>query len=327
MNEMIIYNSGLQSTFQDLGRWGHQSMGYSVGGAMDTFALQAANLLTENDPGEACIEMLMMGIEVSFTRNTVIAITGADMRPEINGKPVEMWVSHWLKAGDRLKMNSAVTGMRAYLSVKGGFAIKPYLGSKSTGIQEKTGWRGGSLLLNGYKVGVNGENLLKFKQRRFRKKCIPGYYTSSEKEIRVIGGPFEDHFSAKGLDVFYHTLYRVGNDINRVGYRLEGEPIEQKVEAGQLISLSMATGSIQVPGGGQPIILCVERRTHGGYPVIATVTSTDMARVGQCRTGDVIHFQKISVEEAHRNLKEQELLLRQGKALETRWTRMRDGWE
>lgn len=323
MQEMIIVNPGMQSTIQDLGRWGYQNLGYSVDGAMDSFALRAANMLVGNDTGEAAIEMTMMGMEVYFTTDAIIAVTGADMKPCIGKEPVSMWASHTVKAGEHLKLGVASVGMRAYLAVRGGFALEPFLGSCSTGIQEKTGHNGGSPLKKDEHLTLKRPHHSVFLQRTFSADCIPSYYRQNAKEIRVIGGPFEDSFTQKGLDTFYHTPFKVGNDVNRVGYRLEGIPIEQRVSKGKLISLSMATGSIQVPGGGNPIILCVERRTHGGYPVIATVTSTDMARVAQCRPGDTIRFRKIPLWEAHQNLIAEHHLLEEKGALENSLTIMK----
>ena len=311
MYEMKINDPGLQSTLQDLGRWGFQSKGYSVGGAFDQFALKAANLLVGNDPGEAGIEMMFKGMEITFPCKTVVAMTGADMKPSLNGRSVDMWTSYVVKPGDTLKMGMADAGLRAYLSVRGGFLVTPFLGSKSISVQETVGSCGGTPLKKGsvlpIRESVVSDDVL---MKRIAPDCIPDYYRASNKEIRVVAGNFDDQFTQKGIETFYNTEFIVGNDINRVGYRLEGETLEQKVEAGRLISTSMTTGSIQVPGGGQPIILCVERRTHGGYPVIATVVSVDIAKVAQCQPGDRIRFKKVSLEEAHRLLREREAVLR-----------------
>ncbi len=318
MYNIIVHDPGLQSTIQDFGRWGYQSKGYSVGGAMDQFALKTANILVGNDPGEACIEMTLKGVEVTFPCRTVIAVTGADMQPILNGKPIEMWASYLVKPGDVLSLGIASVGLRTYLSVKGGFALKSFLGSKSTSLQEKTGSNEGKTLQKGSSIPVSCSNISDdYVPKKLKADLIPAYYYENCKEIRVIEGPFEDYFTQKGIQTFYESEYIVGNDINRVGYRLEGSPIEHKKEAGQMISLSMTTGSIQVPGGGLPIILCVERRTHGGYPVIATVASVDMSKIAQCRAGDKIRFVKISIEEAHRLLQERESLLHNESAMKT----------
>lgn len=318
MFNIIVHDPGLQSTIQDLGRWGYQSKGYSVGGAMDQFALKAANILVGNDPSEACIEMTLKGVEITFPCRTVIAVTGADMKPRLNEKPIEMWTSYLIKSGDVLKFEVALVGLRTYLSVKGGFAFKPFLGSKSTSLQEGTGSNEGMALQKGCTLPMSFSIMSDdYIPRKLKANLIPSYYHENCKEIRVIEGPFEDYFTQKGIQTFYESEYIVGNDINRVGYRIEGPSIEHKGEAGQMISLSMTTGSIQVPGGGLPIILCVERRTHGGYPVIATVASVDMSKIAQCRSGDKIRFVKISIEEAHRLLIEQESLLNNEYSMKT----------
>ncbi|MBA1336629.1 MAG: Allophanate hydrolase 2 subunit 2 [Firmicutes bacterium] len=317
MYEITVNDPGLQSTIQDLGRWGYQSKGYSVGGAMDHFALKAANILIGNDPGEACLEMTFKGVEVTFPCRAVIAVTGADMKPSLNGKPLEMWASYLVNSGDVLKLGVAQAGLRTYLSVKGGFAFKPFLGSKSTSLQEKSGSNAGQALQKGSTLPISFSDIPDdYAPKKMKASLIPAYYHENRKEIRVIGGPFEDSFTQKGIQTFYDSEYTVGHEISRVGYRLEGQPIEYEGEAGRLISLSMTTGSIQVPGGGMPIILCAERRTHGGYPVIATVISVDMSKVAQCRPGDKIRFVKVSLEEAHRLLKERENLLHDDSTME-----------
>lgn len=308
--KLVINDPGALSTIQDIGRWGHQDKGYSVSGAMDHFALKAANILVGNDPGEACLEMTFNGVKATFQCEAVIAITGADMKPCLNGKPIDMWASHLINNGDTIEFGIAQSGFRTYLSIKGGFDFKPFLGSKSTTLQEKSGSNAGQALKRGDILPITFSSTTgDYIQRRINGSFIPDYYRQNHKIIRVIAGPFETHFTDKGIKTFYETIYTVGNENNRTGCRLEGQPIEHKGEAGRMISVSVTAGSIQVPGGGLPIILCTERRTHGGYPIIATVASVDMPKVAQCKPGDRISFVKISLEEAHRLLREQKDLL------------------
>lgn len=317
MHVITITDPGILSTLQDLGRWGYQHKGYSVGGAMDHFALKVANMLVGNDFGEACLEMTFKGIEAIFRCKAMIAITGADMRPSLNGEPLEMWSSYVVDSGDILKFQAAQSGMRTYMSIKGGFDFKPFLGSKSTSVQEKLGSDMGQALHKGSVLPiVTYVRTYDNTPKRLRRSIIPDYYQKNYKRIRVIGGPFEDYFTHESIQTFYKTEYTVGHGVNRVGCRLEGQPLKTKGEAGRLISVGMTTGSIQVPGRGLPIILCAERRTHGGYPVIATVASVDMPKVAQCRPGDIIKFVRITLEEAHSLLKEQENMFKDSSLME-----------
>ena len=317
MHAITINEPGLQSTIQDLGRWGYQHKGYTVSGAMDHFALKVANILVGNAPGQACIEMTFKGVEVVFPCRTVIAITGADMKPSLNGRPIDMWTSCLVNPGDTLRLGFAQLGMRAYLSVKGGFCQEDFLQSKSTSMQEGSGSNKGQALYKGSFLPIVFNKIpCSYTSRRMKNEFIPTYYKKRNKEIRVIEGPFEECFTNKSIQTFYGSEYTVSNEINRVGYRLKGSSLEFKGKVGRLISVSMSTGSIQVPGEGLPIILCVERRTHGGYPVIATIISVDMSKIAQCSPGDKVSFTKVTLDEAHKFLKEREDILNSASSYE-----------
>jgi len=306
MSKIIFKEAGLFTTIQDLGRWGYQSEGFCISGAMDHFALKVANLLVGNNFGEACLEMTFKGAEIQFIGDTLIALAGADMLPEINRKPIKQWRTIRINSGDILTLKSAKSGFRSYLSVKSGFEVPVVLGSKSTTSRERMGGFKGRAIKKGdiIKINNNINNHSKLRYFRLKDAYIPKY-SNNIKRIRVIDGSYSENFSEKGINTFYNSLFLVSTDIDRTGYRLEGSLIEHKVDAGRLISGAMVTGAIQVPGSGKPIILTTERRTHGGYPVIATVATVDLPIIAQSKPEDKIKFELIDLAKAQDLLKQE----------------------
>jgi len=306
MSELLFKDGGYFTTIQDLGRWGSQSQGFCISGAMDHFALKVVNLLVGNNLREACLEMTFKGAEIQFTGDVLIALTGADMLPEINRKPINQWKTISINSGEILTLKSAQSGLRTYLSAKSGFDIPIILRSKSTTPREKIGGFKGRTIKKGdiIKTNNNFNNQKELKYFKLKDQYIPKY-DSKIKKIRVIDGPYSENFTEKGIKTFYDSLFLVSTDIDRTGYRLEGPLIEHKVDAGRLISGAMVTGAIQVPGSGKPIILTAERRTHGGYPAIATVATVDLPIIAQSRPGDKFKFELIDLAEAQNLLKKE----------------------
>jgi len=299
MGELLFKDGGYLTTVQDLGRWGSQSQGFCISGAMDHFAVKVANLLVGNNFREACLEMTFKGVEIQFKGANIISITGADMLPEINNTPIPQWKTISINSGDILTFKSAQSGLRTYLSIKGGFDVPIILGSKSTTPREKMGGFMGRAIRKGdvIKTNFNFSKQKELQCFQLKDEYIPKY-DNKIKKIRVIKGPYSENFTEKGIKTFYNSIFSVSADIDRTGYRLEGPFIEHKVDAGRLISGAMVTGAIQVPGSGKPIILTVERRTHGGYPTIATVASVDLPIVAQSRSGEKLKFKSIDLIEA-----------------------------
>lgn len=307
MGELLFKDGGYFTTIQDLGRWGSQSQGFCISGVVDHFALKIANLLVGNSLGEACLEMTFKGAEIQFTGDTLIALTGADMLPEINRKPINQWKTISINSGDILTLKVVKSGLRTYLSIKGGFDIPVVLGSKSTTPREKIGGFKGRAIKKGdiIKTSNNLNNQKELKYFQLRDQYIPKY-DSKIKKIRVIDGPYSENFTEKGIKTFYDSLFLVSTDIDRTGYRLEGPTIEHKIDAGRLISGAMVTGAIQVPGSGKPIILTAERRTHGGYPAIATVATVDLPIIAQSKPRDNFKFELIELAKAQDLLKQED---------------------
>lgn len=291
----LTENPGVLTTIQDEGRYGYEQFGMSPAGPMDLRAFRTANLLVGNPPEESTLEATVLGPALRFDQDNVVAITGADMGPILNGQPCPMYQAVAVRAGDQLKLGAAKTGCRAYIAFAGGLDVPLVMGSRATALQNQVGGYQGRKLSKGDAVGFRAPNP---SLPLPRTAPIP---TSQGREvtIRVVLGPQDDAFTEEGVKTFLSQPYAVSKDFDRMGCRLEGPVIQHKTD-GNIISDGMVTGAIQVPTSGQPIIMLAERQTVGGYTKIATVISADLPLVGQRKTGDVIRFQAVTVEQAHR---------------------------
>lgn len=305
MGEIRIKNPGLLTLIQDNGRYGYQQFGVPVSGVMDSFSHRVANILVGNNENEALLEVTILGPEVEFMNDSLIAITGGDLSPVLNGNLIPMWESICVRKGDTLGFGQVKNGCRSYIAFAGGIQVEKVMGSRSTYAKAKIGGLHGGNLKSGdiLKIGDLEDNLTFTKYRKLPDKYIPTY--SNSIEVRVILGPQDDYFTEKGLDKFLSTEYKVTNECDRMGYRLEGEVIEH-VNSGDIISDGINFGAIQVPSHGQPIIMMADRQTAGGYTKIANVISIDLPKIGQAKPGDCIRFKKVTIHEAQRILKETE---------------------
>ena len=300
-----VLQPGILTILQDLGRYGFSQFGVPPSGALDPFSLRVANLLVGNREGEACLEITLMGLKLKVLKEIVIAITGGDLSPTLNGEPLEMWRTHLLIEGDLLEFKGVRRGCRAYLAICGGFDVPLLMESKSTYLSGKFGGYEGRPLKCGdilYTSDVPiSLNRLGF---RFPKEDIPSF--EKETILKVVLGPQDDHFTEKGMKTFSSSLYRVTPQCDRMGLRLDGPQIERRPDVEEsIISEGLMPGSIQVPGDGKPILILTELVT-GGYTKIATVISTDLPKVAQLKPGDWVRFDPISIEIAHQLLRQQE---------------------
>jgi biotin-dependent carboxylase-like uncharacterized protein len=283
---------GLFTTVQDLGREGFGPMGVSPSGAADSIALRAGNWLVGNPPNAAGLEMTLLGGTFLFPQGGIVALTGSDF-----GAPIPMWTSVNLESGATLRLGSTQSGARCYLCIQGGIIVKLFLGSASTHVLSGLGGLEGRALRKGDVLSI-GEADASFPNRTIS----PMAY---RKCIRVTAGPQSKWFPHSSL---YGGAYRVTEEANRMGLRLDGPPIPSPSGA-KMITEGVSLGAVQVPPGGQPIILFVEQQTTGGYPKIANVISADLPSVGQLRPRDEIRFELVSLDTARGLLIEQEKLL------------------
>ncbi len=300
-----VLEPGILATIQDSGRFGFGQFGVPPSGALDPFSFRVANLLVNNQGDEACLETTLMGLKFKALNESVIAITGGDLAPALNGEPLEMWRTHLLIEGDIIAFKRVRSGCRAYLSVSGGFIVPEVMGSRSTFLSGKFGGLEGRPLRKGdILYRLDSPSPLNRLGLRFPEERTP--FFEKETNLRVIPGPQDHHFTPGGFQTFSTSTYEVTPSCDRMGVRLNGPRIERKPDVEEsIISEGFTSGAIQVPGDGQPIIILTELVT-GGYTKIAAIISVDLTKVAQLKPGDRVRFKPISIEEAHHLLKEQE---------------------
>ncbi len=293
-----IVAPGLMTSVQDLGRFGAQALGMPVAGATDPIALRLVNCLVGNPENTAALEIGYLGpgftvaaesLRIAFGGVAKLALQPADGS---EARAVKPWRSVLLKRGDRLSIGAVEDASVAYLAVQGGFAIPPFMGSYSTYMRSGLGGFEGRALKAGDRLPL-ALNAAPDGEERELADAID--YGSGP--IRVVLGPQDDRFTAKGIETFLSATYTVTKEADRMGLRLDGETVDH-TRGADIASEGLVTGSIQVPGNGKPIILMADRQTTGGYTKIATVISADLPRVGRMKPGDNLAFQAISVVEA-----------------------------
>jgi len=279
---------GLLTTIQDQGRPHAIASGVPPGGAMDRFAHSAANLLVWNDPSAATLECTITGPRLVAERACVIAITGADLAPRINGQEAPMWTSIMLAEGDELGFGGRRLGARAYIAVAGGIVGDRWLGSMSTNLMVGRGGMHGRALVAGAVIAV-GEPLSEPPPgAALGDTRRPDY---ADHTLLAIPGPHP-------REALFGATFRVGIDSNRMGYRLEGDLLEAPDE--EILSFALIAGTVQVTPDGRPILLMADHQTAGGYPVAAVVVSASMPSAAQLAPGDELTFAEVSIEEALR---------------------------
>lgn len=305
MSSIHVQAPGMLTTVQDLGREGHGPMGVSPSGAADPIALRVGNLLAGNAENTAALEMTLLGGTFVFPDGAVIALAGSDFSATLDWKAVEVWTSIEIRSGQTLRLAGTKTGARCYLCVQGGIAVQSFLGSASTHLLSGLGGFEGRALRKGDTLQI-GEAKRSFQQKKLARGALEKL--SPRKILRVTPAPQADWFNESARRIFYGTSYRVGEQSNRMGLRLEGQFVPTD-SAGGMLSEGVALGAIQIPASGQPIILFVEQQTTGGYPKIANVISADLHSLGQLRPRDEIRFEPVEMETAFALLREQEALL------------------
>jgi antagonist of KipI len=293
-----VVEPGFFTTVQDLGRHGYAHLGVSTCGAADTLSLRAGNRLAGNPDGAAGLEMTLMGGAFLFEDAAVVAVTGAEFGPTLNGRPLPGWKAIAVPRGAELRLGHTRGGARAYLAVAGGIEAEPLLGSASTDVRAGFGGVEGRALRKGdcLTIGVAGRRAPSVVSADELRRYVQGEI------LRVTPGPQAKQFAARGLE---GGVYRVREDSNRMGVRLRGEAVVATVRQ-ELLTEGVSLGAVQIPPDGQPIVLLVDQQTTGGYAKIANVIAADLPRLGQLRPRDGVRFASIDFEAAHRALREQE---------------------
>lgn len=299
-----VISPGLSTTVQDLGRPGYYHLGIPLSGGMDRFALRVANMLVGNDEGAAVLEAVFLGPELEFTAPATVAVTGGDLPPKLNGEDRATWESFAVKAGDRLSFGFLKAGARAYIAVSGGIDVPMKLGSRSTYTLGALGGHEGRALKAGDELpvgagGTSGAGSVPAALRRG-----PG----SPAELRMLPGLYWHRITAEAGKRFFADTWKVAPEADRIGYRFKGGtaldfvPREQPFGAGSnpsnIVDACYPYGSIQVPGGTEPIVLHRDAVSGGGYMMLGCVISADMDLIGQLQPHSPARFVEVTMDQA-----------------------------
>ena len=290
---ITVVRPGLFTTIQDRGRWGHQADGVPVGGALDRVAHSAANALVANDAGAATLEVTLLGPELRFECDAMVAVTGADLGARVDGAEAMLNSTIACRRGAVLRFGERRSGSRAYVAVDGGIDVESVLGSRATSALCGLGGVDGRPIAGGDWLPLGAPA----RTDRVRRVVDPAPLPNGGARLRVLPGPQHDYFPDHAFDQLQRARFVVTPRSDRMGYRLEGARIP-RIEGREMISDAAFVGGIQVPWSGEPILLMADRQTTGGYPQIATVITADLPLAGQLAPGDWIEFEICSRREA-----------------------------
>ena len=300
-----VESPGLFTTIQDLGRPNAMSAGVSRGGAMDRFAHSAANLLVGNDAGAATLECTLTGPHLVAERALLLAITGGDLEPSINGRPAPQWAGFFVSAGDHITFGARRAGARTYIAVAGGVIGDRWLGSASTNLMAARGGMQGRALTSGDTLQAGDPPAEPVAAGRSLDEGLRPPYGGHT--LHAIAGPHVQRLGTEGKSLLFASAFEVAIDANRMGYRLKGPALDAPGD--ELLSFGLTAGALQLPSGGRPILLMADCQTAGGYPVIATVVSAALPIAAQLSPGDQFRFAETDLEGALRMRRERRAAL------------------
>ena len=302
-----VIKKGLETSVQDYpGRIGTLNLGFPPSGPMDSWSFRLANVLVETEPGAAALECQFMGPTLKFNSNRIIAITGADMSPNIDGTPVPLWESLEVKKDQVLEMAFATVGARSYIAFSGGINTTPWLGSRSTFHKAGVGGIEGKAIQEGQIIPLNKSKSVA--GRKIKKSSIPIMSTNKKWSVEVVKGPNDDWVDEKGHKMFLNSDWKLQSKSDRTGYRLDGpnwtftekathKGLEHGTFPSNIIDQGYPVGAINL-AGQTPIILVNDGPSMGGFIVPYTVPSASFWKLGQAKPGDNFNFVEISVEKA-----------------------------
>lgn len=312
-----VIKKGLETSIQDYpGRIGTLNQGFPASGPMDSWSFRLANILVGNEPGEAALECQFMGPTLKFKSDRVIAITGANMSPKIDGELIPMWESIEIKTNQTLEMAFATVGARSYIAFSGGINSEPWLGSRSTFHKAGVGGIEGRAIQDNQIIPL-GKNK-KIQLRKIKKDSIPIISNDKNWSIEVVRGPNDDWVDKKGHEIFLNSKWKLQAKSDRTGYRLDGpkltfsdkatnKSLEHGSEPSNIIDQGYPAGAINL-AGQTPIILVNDGPSMGGFINPYTVPSSAFWKLGQAKPGDTFKFVEISVEKAQLLRAEQSII-------------------
>ncbi len=310
-----ILEAGFGTSVQDQGRPGYYNVGIPPSGALDLYSASAANLLVGNDISAAVLESAYMGPRLRFMEAGIIAVTGAKIPVKLNDQEAPQWQSIPVQAGDVLSFGILQSGARIYIAIAGGVSVPQVLGSRSTYALGAFGGFQGRALQADDVLPVGSHSA-------FVARSVPESLQSTfskDIEVRVVLGMYDYRLTDKGLSAFLDQPWLLTTVADRIGFRYEGgaldwrerqQPFGAGSDPSNIVDAGYPVGSIQVPGGVEPIILHRDAVSGGGYAMVATVISADMNLVGQCAPGTITHFRAVTLDDAlqaraeHRSMRE-----------------------
>jgi antagonist of KipI len=299
MTWVHVTKPGWLTTVQDSGRWGFQALGVPVAGAMDPYSHRLANAMAGNLADAATLEVTLVGPELVFEDERLVAIAGAEFEIAFDGHLAPSARVFVVSAGATLRFGRRLCGTRAYLAVAGGIATPRVLGSRATHLPSGMGGVDGRALRAGDRLPL-GPAASRPATARLA-QTLTGRpvrdLPDGQATLRVLPGPQTERFAKGALDALQSAPYRIAANSNRMGFRLDGPPLAH-AHGADVISDATPLGVLQVPASGQPILLMADRQTAGGYPKLATVIAADIGLAGQLGPGDVITFAECSPREA-----------------------------
>ncbi|MEV4507701.1 biotin-dependent carboxyltransferase family protein [Dactylosporangium sp. NPDC049525] len=276
---LLVEVAGPLTTLQDLGRPGFAHLGVPRSGALDQSALLLGNRLVGNPATCAGLEITIGPFAATLPFAGTLALTGAAAPLRVGGRPAPINAPVAFRPGDRVEVGRAVAGLRGYLTLSGGFAAPPVLGSRATDTLSALGppvVRAGDALAIGAPAGDPSTV-----------DVAPCPALGGPVTLGLTWGPRADYFTDTAA--LLAGAYTIGNDSNRVGARLTG-PVLTRAHQRELPSEGIVLGAVQVPASGQPLVFLADHPTTGGYPVVAVVDPGDLSLLAQARPGDTVRF-------------------------------------
>lgn len=283
--QLFFQKAGLQTSLQDLGRWGHQHLGIPVGGAMDVEAAKKANWLVGNPPNTPLLEITLMGPKIEFKGTAQIALTGANISPIINKEKAPMYQTIQVQNKTSLHFGRLKKGCRTYLAIGGSWQVSEWLSSSSPIFSGQTALLAQNIIHAKQTLCIHPRQFII--PRRIPKDLRPSF--PNHLQLKTFPGPEFEIFSRTTIAAFFSHQHIISNDSNRMGYRLNSIlPLFQPHK--ELISSGVVPGTVQISNAGQPILLMKDAPTTGGYYRLANVHSSELDQVAQLKPGDSVSF-------------------------------------
>lgn len=276
--------AGPGATVQDRGRPGHEREAVPVSGPADPFAFRAAQALVGNTDSDAAIELVGLPFAMRCDDGRIVAVTGRDVSVSVRDR-VPSWGSVFVRAGERVTVTGGPRTHYAYVAISGGITTEPILGSRSAYPRAGIG-----------RALEAGDALPAGAPRRHAEDAGRRISFTYGERIGAIPGPHLDRFDEESVARFFTEDFVMTEQGDRQGIRLEGPPLRPR--AGEILTCAVVAGAVQVPRGGQPIVLLADHQTTGGYPVIATICSADIGLLAQRSPGESLRFYRLDRVEA-----------------------------